>query len=392
MRHEAKRDHAPAQGHAGGKFDGAFSLSAFDASGSEEGSATGFEGGFAAGRAAHGSMDRAPSERERWFPALDPHAATPPPPQRPSARRALPLIIAALIALVATPGMLLRALLSVGLGAAALVIVARSRRALPTPPEGPRRGLSLEGERVSFRGDARVDLVLSTSAAFGVTLLATPRRDRLLAVVSSALGTFSIGASFNAADRRALLPLLERATAVGGDDGGFDAIGPDGAPLQLSPDALAALLDALVELSPACLDRFVLTDARGQNLTLDGRALSIGERAFDLGAPLEWRSIVFQEAFGQAVAVYQGTWIRQNGSEVVFICLLPSLGAAVLDADVGSLDRAALRDLRLMQACPESPPPSDQRIAIERPFMLPLRSALDRAPRAPGLMKKSASP
>jgi hypothetical protein len=35
-----------------------------------------------------------------------------------------------------------------------------------------------------------------------------------------------------------------------------------------------------------------------------------------------------------------------------------------------------------MQASPEQPPPSDQRVAIERLFMLPLRSALDRAPRA----------
>jgi hypothetical protein len=30
------------------------------------------------------------------------------------------------------------------------------------------------------------------------------------------------------------------------------------------------------------------------------------DRSIDLNAPLEWRAIVFQEAFGQAVAVYQG--------------------------------------------------------------------------------------
>jgi len=33
--------------------------------------------------------------------------------------------------------------------------------------------------------------------------------------------------------------------------------------LLLAPEELASLLDALVEASPSCLDRFVLTDARG---------------------------------------------------------------------------------------------------------------------------------
>ena len=45
-----------------------------------------------------------------------------------------------------------------------------------------------------------------------------------------------------------------------------------------------------------------------------------------------------------------------------------------------------------MQAAPEQPPPPEQRVAIERLFMLPLRSALDRAPRVTGLLKKSAFP
>jgi hypothetical protein len=163
----------------------------------------------------------------------------------------------------------------------------------------------------------------------------------------------------------------------------MEAIGPDGEPLVLAPDELASLLDALVEQSPTCLDRFVLTDARGATLTLDGRSLCVGERAVDLNAPLEWRSIVFQEAFGQAIAVYQGTWIRQSGTELTLVSLLPALGPAPgSDLDLGSLDRTVLRDLRLMQASPEAPPPSEQRVAIDRLFMLPVRSALDRAPRA----------
>ena len=188
---------------------------------------------------------------------------------------------------------------------------------------------------------------------------------------------------FDAAARRAFAPLLDRSFTVLGDDAGMEAIGPDGEPLVLAPDELASLLDALVEQSPTCLDRFVLTDARGATLTLDGRSLCVGERAVDLNAPLEWRSIVFQEAFGQAIAVYQGTWIRQSGTELTLVSLLPALGPAPgSDLDLGSLDRTVLRDLRLMQASPEAPPPSEQRVAIDRLFMLPVRSALDRAPRA----------
>jgi hypothetical protein len=47
-----------------------------------------------------------------------------------------------------------------------------------------------------------------------------------------------------------------------------------------------------------------------------------------------------------------------------------------------SLHPALLRDLKLMQSAPGEPPPRELRLAVERVFMLPLRQALDRAPRA----------
>ena len=130
----------------------------------------------------------------------------------------------------------------------------------------------------------------------------------------------------------------------------------------------------------------ILSDARGAPLVLDGRELRTGERAFDLATPLEWRSIVFQEGLGQAIAVYQGTWIRQAATEIVLVSLLPSIVSAGAQgiAEGGSLaglDRSVLRDLRLMQAVPEEPPPVEQRVAIDRLFMLPVRYALDKAPR-----------
>jgi hypothetical protein len=261
------------------------------------------------------------------------------------------------------------------------------------------RGIALEGERLAFQPGRRASRpslpslsnlgslanleVCVLSAPFGVTLLASPRRDRLIALLSSASGTFYLSASFDAAARRAFAPLLDRSFTVVGDDAGMEAIGPDGEPLVLAPEELASLLDALVERSPSCLDRFVLTDARGASITLDGRQLCVGDRAVDLSAPLEWKPIVFQEAFGQAIAVYQGTWIRQSSTELTLVSLLPALGPAPApELEGGALDRGVLRDLRLMQASPEAPPPTEQRVAIDRLFMLPVRSALDRAPRA----------
>lgn len=328
----------------------------------------------------------------RWFEAHDPKAA-PPPPRRSVAILAAPLLALALISLAIVKSPLPRTILPLLLTAAAVIAIVRGRRASAKPAQAARRGLLLTSDRLAFRGGARGQPLISVSAPFGVTLLATPRRDRVVALLSSNLGTFYVGARFDAGDRRAFAPLLDRATTVGPDDAGLEAIGPDGEPLLVAPEELSALLDALVEQSPSCLDRFILTDARGKSLALDGRVLAAGERTFDLTAPIEWRSIVFQETFGQAVAVYQGTWIRQNGSELVLVSLLPSLGPTPgADLDLASLDRAAIRDLRLMQAAPEQPPPTEQRVAIERLFMLPLRSALDRAPRSPALLKKSASP
>ena len=335
------------------------------------------------GRPSRDVADRPRADGDRaWFDALDPAAA--PPPVRPSALAAAPLLLAAVVVVAFIKSTAVRTLLPLVLVLAAGWVLYRAHRgALPPRRRLSRwRGLEMGGERLAFRAGGAPQVLLDLAAPFGVTLLATPRRDRMVALLSSAAGTFYVGAAFDAPSRRAFAPLLDRATTVVTDDASLDAIGPDGESLYLAPDELASLLDALVELSPSCLDRFVLTDARGAELSLDARLLSAGERKVDLTAPLEWKPIVFQEPFGHAVAVYQGTWIRQGGTELVLVCLLPSLGPVVgADLDIAALDRSALRDLRLMQASPEQPPPTDQRVAIERLFMLPLRSALDRAPR-----------
>src|SRR5262249_43136729 len=159
--------------------------------------------------------------------------------------------------------------------------------------------------------------------------------------------------------------LLARASIVSSDEAGLEAIGPDGEAIELAAPELVALVDALVAIDPCSTDRFLLSDARGAPVTLEGPDLRVKDLRFDPTAPLEWRAIVFQEPFGQAVAIYQGTWIRQGGMDVVLVSLLPSIAplGPMTEADATGLlelDRATLRDLRLMQATPEEPPPQDQ--------------------------------
>jgi hypothetical protein len=134
----------------------------------------------------------------------------------------------------------------------------------------------------------------------------------------------------------------------------------------------------------------VLSDAAGQPVTLDRGELRVGARRIDLTTPLEWRASLYQERGAHAASVCQATWIHQGDTEVVLVAPLPADGAWMGDADMAlraagvgaAVKRSVARDLRLIQASAGEPPPRDVRHAIDRVFMLPLRRALDLAPRA----------
>jgi len=325
--------------------------------------------------------DKSPGESAplRLFPASDPSAQ--------SVRRARPLplaapfVIAALLSLVLLEGTLARTLIPLGFALAAVLVAVRVRRNEQEHAQTPQRGLLLAEDRLSFMGGDQETPLLSTHANFGLTLLAPPKRDRIIALFSSALGTFYAGAHLDAASRRLFGAHLDRLVTVNPEEAVLDAVGPDGEPLFLSPADLLALIEALTRENATCLDRFVLTDARGAKITLDGRTLYVGERLIDLSAVLEWRSILFQENLGQTIGLYQGTWIRQGNTEIVFIALVPFLGPIFgVDLDLEASDRGVLRDLRLMQGTPAEPPPSEQRVAVDRLLMLPIRAALERSP------------
>jgi hypothetical protein len=329
----------------------------------------------------------------RWFLAADPASAA-----GVGRLRRWPaafLGAGALMVFALARSVVLRVLLPIALAAVAIIVLLRGRRPPRTvraaPPEAP-RGLSLSARALAFHTSAAPSIEIITLepfAPFGVTLLTTRARDRLVCAITTAAGTFYVGAHCDAGERREHSDMLSRASVLSGDEVGLEAVAPDGRPLDLRMAELAALVRELSAIDPSCLDRLVLSDARGVPITLEAHELRVREARFDLAVPLEWRAIVFQEPFGQAVAIYQGTWVRQGASEVVLLSLLPSiapLGAHSSSDGTGvpELDLATSRDLGLMQASPEEPPPADQRVAIDRMFMLPLRAALSRAPRAVG--------
>ncbi len=283
-------------------------------------------------------------------------------------------------------------------------------------------------------------LLAEVGDRFGVTLLCNRKRDRVAAAITSPTGCFLVAARLSprkassekalsqkalsqkalsqkglsqkalsqkalsqkglsqkasslrassqevADDRRADAAFLRRATVISSEEVALDAIGPDGEPIELDFRDFRALIETLEAIDPSCTDRVLLSDPSGAPLQLDGEDLEVRGRHFDLSRPLEWRSILFQEQFGQALTLYQGTWIRQGAEEVVLVSLLPPsvLDPSPLDyvsAGQPELDLAAMRDQRLMQASAGEPPPHEQRVAVDGLFMLPLRVALDQAPR-----------
>jgi len=51
-----------------------------------------------------------------------------------------------------------------------------------------------------------------------------------------------------------------------------------------------------------------------------------------------------------------------------------------------------MRDQRLAQATATDPPPTDQRVAIDGIFVLPMRAALDQAPRQSSRQARDGHP
>lgn len=223
--------------------------------------------------------------------------------------------------------------------------------------------------------------IVDWSTPFGVTLLASYGRPHGLLAFTTPTQTRYIPARIDGRSE-ADDELLAR-IAVLADLDLVDGIAHDAA---LTAGDAAAIVRHAEQRDRASLGRIYLSDGRGAPIALDRATLSIANRSFDLTSHLEWRALMFHESTGQAAALYQATWIKQSGVEVVLVAPMP---ASIVPREPnahreasGRLGRTLTRDLRLLQSPAEPPPARDIRVAIDRPFMMAVRRVLDEAPLA----------
>jgi hypothetical protein len=213
----------------------------------------------------------------------------------------------------------------------------------------------------------------------GISLLASYGRPTALLAFTTATETRYVPARID--ERTEADDELFARIAVLADLDLVDGVAHDA---SLSASSAADLIRVLERRQRGALGRAFLSDGVGTPIALDRATLSVGDRVFDLTSAVEWRALMFHESTGQAAALYQATWIRQASAEVVLVAPMP---ASIVPRDAqqkatGKLGRALTRDLRLLQAPAEPPPPHEVRVAIDRPFMMAVRRVLDDAPLA----------
>jgi hypothetical protein len=268
----------------------------------------------------------------------------------------------------------------------ALVALAGALHHASSRRRNPPKGWLIVDERGVHRaeGSSPPAILVDWREPLGATILASADRARFLIALTTPRATRFLSARVADGEDAACAPtLIERATTT-----------PDSDLRADHESALAAadaerLLDALARRAPSALDRVYLSDAGGEPVVLDRTELRVGARRVDLSSPLEWRALLFQEVGAQTASVCQATWVRQGDVEVVLVAPMAADGTWLREADdavrlageAGVVQRSVARDARLMQAAVCEPPPRELRRAIDRLFMLPLRRALDRAPR-----------
>jgi hypothetical protein len=255
----------------------------------------------------------------------------------------------------------LAGIILVGLGLALTLVLRARPREFATgwiivDPNGIARHRSRGDARLVFWAERFGLVVLSNeSKTRGLLALTTPEQTRYLPI-----------RVVDDADAVAGRDLFARGPSLGDGDAAFAPL--DGDEALSAADALA-LVEAVRTRDASAIDRILLSDPHGAAVVLEGTELRAGGRVIDLTAPLEWRAFLFLESAGPLGAVVQATWVRQAGTEVVLV------------APQGDTRDAMPRGGRV-SSIPDSPPPIELRMAIERLFMTPLRHALDRAPRA----------
>jgi hypothetical protein len=275
---------------------------------------------------------------------------------------ALPLVAGAAMAMARLPVPVRVAGVLLGVAAALVLLYARwpsrSRAAgwIVVDAKGVSRQLASSEGRLFFWAER-----------FGITVLASESGMRGILAITTSQQTRTIPIRVQGPDdARAAEALFAQSAMLSDSDVAFAPRGLDEA---LSAGDAARLVAKVAARDHAAMSRILLTDPRGAPIALDGSELRAGERLIDLALPLEWRSFHFVESVGTLGAVVQATWVRQNGVE--FVLVAPQADA-----------RDPLPRNARPSSLPESAPPPEQRVAVERLFMSPFRHALDRAPRA----------
>jgi hypothetical protein len=291
-----------------------------------------------------------------------------------------------LLAAIAPANLVLRGLLfAIALGATAVAVHLLLRTAARTrTPGGPHLVLDQRGLSI-VRPSGAQDLLVPLRPSFGVTILASATRDKVVMALTAPGRVLCIGAdvSSHSVVRRRLLELLPLTVTVAGDDLDMSTVLPDGTSLIVSDAEWGALLDALIATDATALERCYLSDSRGEVIVLTWDRLRTPRAVFRLDQRFDWRAWVFHEPVRMPGTMFQATSVRQGKDEVVFVSLMgPDVRASIHDAvrtRHATADDFLRRDARLSDAPIGLAPPLDRRIAIDRLFMLPLRRALDRA-------------
>lgn len=304
--------------------------------------------------------------------ALGPRA---PAPAAKAATAVAVVLVAAAIALALLLPFMVWA--RAGIALALVACAAAAHHVLSRRMHPPRGWLVLDAQGIRRLEPGKEAKLVSVREPFGVTVLARSDRSAFVLALTSPAATRFVPVRV---DRESELEearlLVAKATTAPESDLPVDDA------TSLSATDADRLLGALATRVPAALDRVYLFDAEGNPVVLDRTELRVGSRRIDLAAPLEWRPFVFQEAGAHVASLCQATWVRQGEAEVV---LVSSMAGDTRNAKCAP-------DARLMQAAPGEPPPRDQRRAIDRLFMLPLRKALDGAPRVSRMPSSPSQP
>lgn len=251
--------------------------------------------------------------------------------------------------------------------------------------EPPRGWLVVDAEGVHRIDRGRTVTLVAWGEPFGVTVLSSADRARLLLALTTPKATRYLTARVRDAEDAAAAPaLLNRATTAAASDL------RDGDELALHAADAERLVNTLARLAPDAVESIYMSDVAGEPIVLQTGELRVGGRRMNLSLPFEWRTSIFQERGPHAASVCQATWVRQAEVEVVLVAPMAADGGWTHDADAairaageGALVRRAItRDLRLIRASAGDAPSREVRHAIDRVFVLPVRRALDKAPRA----------